>query len=554
MHRRLVLTILTIMAATSTVAVPAKRVRTWLRLSNGTKVEATLSGDEHLHYYLTDDGQALMTEADGDIARFVSLDSLSAIHTERLAKANTRRIRKQMKMKQTRAWGDEMNPITGSKRGLVILVNFADRQLTYSRNDFNNFFNQSGYQEFGMQGSVRDYFLDQSYGQLVINFDIAGPITLSKDMSYYGKNDSNGEDLHPGEMITEACRIADAEVNFADYDWDGDGWVDQVYIIYAGYGESQGAGINTIWPHEWTLTEAAAFNDGEGPLSLDGVEIDTYACSCELAGHSGSTIDGVGSACHEFSHCLCLPDMYDTIGSAPGMMDWDVMDHGCYNGDGNGRCPASYTSYERMYCGWLRPNVLAGNQKVENMQPITSAPEAYIIYNSACAREYYLIENHQHESWDTAAYGHGMLILHVDFDPNAWIENTVNTQRNHQRMTIIPADNRLLDSTVSQLAGDPWPGTKGMTELNANTTPAATLYNPNELGELTMECSISEITETDGTISFIFSSGTIDVSDFPKFAVSFSKIPVTDMQGRRINTAGLRPGIYITNGKKFIVK
>ena len=552
MHRILFLTILTIIATATAFAVPAKKVRTELRLSDGTKVKATLAGDEHLHYYLTDDGRALITGTDGETARFVSLDSLSGIHAKRLARANTRRMQK--RMKQTRAWGDELNPVTGSKRGLVILVNFADRQLTYSKEVFNKYFNQPGYKEYGMQGSVRDYFFDQSYGQLDLSFDIVGPITLNKDMSYYGKNDSKGEDLHPGEMIIEACQMCDAEVNFANYDWDDDGWVDQVYIIYAGYGESQGAETNTIWPHEWTLTEAEEFGDGMGPLNLDGVGIDTYACSCELTGNSGSSIDGVGTACHEFSHCLCLPDMYDTVGTAPGMMEWDVMDSGCYNGDNDGRCPASYTSYERMYCGWLQPTVLVGNQTVEAMQPITSTPEAYIIYNSACAREYYLIENHQLESWDTAAYGHGMLILHIDFDPNAWIENTVNTQRNHQRMTIIPADNRLSGNTASQLAGDPWPGTKGMTELNADTTPAATLFNPNILGEKTMECSLEKITETDGLISFIFNSGTVDLSDAPKFAESFPKIPVIDMQGRRINTASLRPGIYISSGKKFLVK
>lgn len=552
MHKKFRLTILTIIAAATAFAVPAKKVRTELRLSDGTKVEATLAGDEHLHYYLTDDGRALLTGTDGETARFVSLDSLSGIHAERLVRANTRRMQK--RMKQTRAWGDEMNPVWGSKRGLVILVNFADRQLTYSKDVFSKFFNQPGYQEYGMQGSVHDYFFDQSYGQLDISFDIAGPITLNKEMSYYGKNDSKGEDLHPGEMITEACRMVDAEVNFANYDWDGDGWVDQVYIIYAGYGESQGAGANTIWPHEWTLTEAEAFGDGMGPLSLDGVGIDTYACSCELAGKSGSSIDGVGTACHEFSHCLCLPDMYDTVGSAPGMMDWDVMDNGCYNGDGDGRCPASYTSYERMYCGWLQPTMLTVNQTVEAMQPITSAPEAYIIYNSACAREYYLLENHQHESWDTAAYGHGMLILHVDFDPDAWIQNTVNTQRNHQRMTIIPADNRLLGSTLSQLAGDPWPGTKGMTELNSNTVPAARLYNPNIRGEMTMECSLNKITETDGLISFLFTSGTDGILAVTESVGSAPSIPVFDMQGRRVNPTHLRPGFYVSIGKKFIMK
>ena len=543
-------------------AVPAKKVRCTLRLGDGSTVEATLMGDENLHYYLTDDGRALQednrqTRSDGRIdgtCHFTDLDSLRLIHAERFMQRNSRRLQKG-KLRR-KALGDECNPTSGSKRGLVILVNYADREMIYGQQGFDRFFNQPGFSEYGMKGSVHDYFFDQSYGQFDLTFDVVGPYTLSKGMAYYGENDASGDDMHCGEMVAEACYLADMDVDFSNYDWDGDGFVDQIYMIYAGFGESQGGGRDTIWPHEWTLSEANEYGDGEGSIQLDGVRIDTYGCSCELTGRNGSIIDGIGTACHEFSHCLGIPDMYDVLRIADGMVKWDLMDDGCYNGDITGRCPSSYTSYERIYCGWLEPTVLTTTMTVEQMQPITSAPEAYLIYNSAYPQEYYLLENHQFESWDQAAYGHGMLILHVDFDPVAWAGNTVNSDQNHQRMTYIPADNTISGSSNS-MAGDTWPGTKGKTELSATTTPAATLYNANALGEYFMEHTITDITEQDGLISFRFIAHPASTDALPHETIEPYEplTPVYDLSGRRMhNATPLRPGIYITKGRKVVVR
>lgn len=510
MQKRLSLSLcLLFLGIASILAVPARRIKKIVTLLDGTQVEAVLRGDETCHFYETADGTVLREQEDGS---FVECDRESVFESwsSKVAKRNASRRTKSVKYNAEGA--NKVNAFVGEKRGLVVLVNFADKSLlaSHGHSFYNDFFNLKGYSQNGAIGSVSDYFNDCSYGKFSLVFDVVGPVTLSKSYSYYGKNDSHGDDMHVGEMAAEVCKLADkAGVDFSKYDWDGDGYVDQVFIIYAGYGESQGAPANTVWPHEWDLTSAATNGDGDGSFILDGVHIDTYACSCELNGTSGTTADGIGTACHEFSHCLGLPDMYDTSkgGTAFGMDRWDLMDYGSYVGPQKmGECPTGYTSYERMFCGWLTPTELSSPCFVEGLKSLDKTPEAYIIYNDANRNEYYLLENRQKEGWFKYAEGHGMLVLHVDYDKSVWDANEVNATYSHQRMTIIPAGGALNNST-SVAAAVPYPGTKNNTSLTDISSPAATLYNSNIDGRKLMGKPITDIKENSGQISFAFMGG-----------------------------------------------
>ena len=507
-------------------AVPAKRVERVLTLTDGTQLTVTLSGDEHFHYWRADDGRAFMLEGKSDP---VEIDDsvVQAKQQSRLMANNIRRLTRSTRRKS--AWGAEENPIYGERKGLVILAQFTDLKFQHTAADYEAFFNAPGYSQNNCSGSVRDYFLSQSYGQFSLDFDVLGPVTLTKSYAYYGKNNSVGDDLHAGEMVAEAVRLAVPAIDLSRYDWDDDGYVDQVFVVYAGYGEHAGASASTVWPHEYELSAAASeLGDGPGALTFNGVTIDTYACSCELRGTSGSVMDGIGTACHEFSHCLFLPDMYDTSGSAFGMDVWDLMDYGSYNGaEGCGETPAPFTSYERMYCGWLTPTELTDPCEVKDMPAITDQPVAYLIRNSngSYPGEYYLLENHQQEGWDAYAPAHGMLVLHVDFNSTAWRENLVNSLVTHQRMTIVPGDNRLAHFNVS---GDTWPGTTSNRALTDTSTPAAKLYNPNANGVKYLSHPITEITETNGMISFLFDGGY--VVDTPTLSLSEGSVSTQGFQ------------------------
>lgn len=510
---RYLLFIIAVLWVNVTFAVPAKRVKVWKTLPDGSLRELTLQGDEFFHYYTDEDGQAYQEV--NDHLEPCTLDVLKVKQKARARQANkTRSARRKAIFK-------------GKKKGLVILVNFQDK--TFSQTDpketFNGIFNTPGYSQGDFHGSVHDYFYDCSYGQFDLEFDVVGPYTISQNMSYYGSNDSQGNDRHPAKMIIEACHAADAEVNFADYDWSGDGYVDQVYVIYAGYSEAQNGGKDAIWPHEWDLESAAYSRDGDGPIETDGVTINTYACSNELAGNRGKYIDGIGTACHEFCHCLGLPDMYDIEGSNFGMDSWDLLDYGTYNGDGY--IPAPLTSYERMFCGWLTPRELNSPYSIRNMPAIVDAPVAYIIYNDAEQREFYMLENHQQHGWDSGSYGHGLLVLHVDYNEDVWNDNRVNTVASHQRMTIIPADNNKYSNEYG-LSGDPYPGRSGNTSLTDFSSPAATLYNNNLQGTRKMGKPITDIHESaEGLINFDFMGGGPIVSAVKSLSASATVAPIS---------------------------
>ncbi len=555
-------------------AVPArKNTIKEVTLSDGTKVTAVLKGDENGHWWETASGECLLIDEDGNATVLTDYQksNISQASAVRRAKSNARRVAR------SRSASPLRTAITGKKKGLVILVNFSDKTMKTSspKEFFTRQFNEEGFSDYNHIGSVRDYFYDQSYGQLDIQFDVVGPVTVSKSYAYYGQNNNDGSDKYPCTMVAEACKLVDSQVNFADYDWDGDGEVDQVYLLYAGYGENAGAPENTIWPHEWTLDSGKMYyKDGNGALTLDGVKVNTYAVSCELAGMAGSTPNGIGTACHEFSHCLGLPDFYDTSGNyeAWGMAAWDLMDSGSYSGPKyNGEVPSGYTSYERWYAGWLTLTELTPSMEVKAQKPLADSPEAYIIYNDNNKNEYYLLENRQASRWFSYVEEYnapsGLLVIHVDYDATEWYENTPNADATHERMTPFLANGQKgkkgsygYTVTQQQYQGHLYPYTYSDIDSLTNTsTPAATLYNANTDGTYYMNKGVYGITKyADGTIGYyckaVVKKQTNGIEENVVETKTNGHVYSITGQDLGMDINGLPVGIYIYNGKKYIKK
>lgn len=484
------LALLTIQAAN---AMPAKR-GLWrtMKLSDGTEVRVELRGDEHFHYFAAADGQFYaLTQSDGETIEPISAEQCS----QTMAK------QRQARKAKSQAKPRKITHYTGNKKGIVILVEYTDVKFQdgHDKAFFERVMNEEGFSSSdGYVGSVRDYFKDQSRGQFDLQFDVYGPLCLAYTRSYYGGNDYWGNDRHPERMVTEAIEQLKDTVDFAQYDWDGDGEVDQVYILYAGQGEANSGVSNSVWPHEWTMQDATGSR-----IETNSAYINTYGCSGEL-GTTESKLDGIGSFCHEFSHCLGFPDLYDTNYSAYGMDCWSLMDYGSYNGDGF--VPCGYTSYERKEAGWLDPIELTEQTSVSGMKALTEGGESYIIYNDAHKDEYYLLENRQLTGWDACLESSGMLILHVDYDEDAWYYNTVNDDASHQRCSIFHADNSALgkNNATDDSATDPYPyGSNN--SLTSTSKPKATLFNSNANGSKLMDKPITKIAiDDEGCASFEF--------------------------------------------------
>lgn len=552
-----VLLTLSLMVITMTMmAVPAKRgVWKTLKLQNGTEVRAQLVGDEFGACWRGVDGKNYVKSGDS----FVILNSEIAKRSNARKEMALKSRAKRLKANVTRRAAGNRSALTGDKKGLIILVNFKDTKFQTSDAEtqalYNNVANTQGYSDDnGFSGSVADYFKDQSRGVFNLTFDVVGPVTVSKKAEYYGENDAETEqDSRPAEMVIEAVNLAKSQVsNWQQYDWDNDGEVDQVMIIYAGEGEASGGAESTIWPHEYNLAAANYFGKGTGPVTVDNnLEVNTYAVANEgmveqsLFGES-FTYMGIGTICHEFSHCLGLMDMYDTAyGGNFGMDAWSLMDQGSYNN--NGFTPANYTSFEKQQIGWITPKELTTATTVTALQALADADDFYRITNKGNENEYYLLENRQQKGWDQYVPSSGLLVLHVDYDDEIWAWNLANTNNSdasegvlndHQRCTIFHADGKeksaelyakLSDLVTAyeneqdddkadaiyeeyekvsgeldkDLQNDVFP--IGSTELSNTTTPRAFTYNANSDGRKLMNIKISEITQNaDGTIAFNF--------------------------------------------------
>lgn len=490
-------------------AVPAKR-GVWCSLSlvDGTEVKAQLVGDEFLHYYVSEDGTKYVQDESTSLYRKMT-DEVTAQR-----RAAVRRAQAQGRQKRMLRKAQASNVFQGTKKGLIILVQFTDSKFK-SGHDlalYKRIANDANYSDNNFKGSIKDYFKAQSHGLFELDFDVAGICQLQHTYAYYGKN-SNDNDVRAGQMVAEACLWAHKHgTDFSKYDWDGDGEVDQVFVLYAGHGEaSYDKDPDTIWPHMHYLSAS----DYRKSLSLDGVTVDTYACSCELNGDGN--LDGIGTFCHEFSHCMGFPDLYDTSsdGGWFGMGDFDLMCSGSYNGDS--KCPAGYSAYEKAECGWLTLKDMTNIEQeisIVGVQPMSADGDAYIIKNKGHEDEYYILENRQKTGWDSYLPASGLMITHVDYDADIWDWNMPNTSgkyedangntktNDHQRLTIFRAGNSSSDYGDSS---DLYPYRSNNT-LTKTSSPAATLYNTNSNGSKYMHVAIKDIAiASDGTASFTLS-------------------------------------------------
>lgn len=447
-----------LMAAVSAYAVPAKPTPIKVKQADGTELTIKKFGDEFFNWTTTTDGYNVAQKngvyyyvnvnANGTkvvsnqkanqvkTAQEISfLTSFNNVSMASMAQGQASAARSQRSPEKLGNF-----PSKGKLKSIILLVQYKDVKfgLTDPKAAFTKSLNESGYSDNGGTGSAKDYYADNSRGAFDGEFVVEGPFTLSEDMAYYGGNDANGNDLRPREMAEEAVSLADATVDFSQFDYDNDGVIDNVFIYYAGYNEAEGGPAESIWPHRWNARNSVV---------VDGKRLDGYACSSEFRGTSGDIQAGIGTFCHEFGHVFGLHDLYDTDyevnGSSPGLGAYDVMTSGSYSNDG---CtPPLFNALQRVDIGWADPIVVdkSGDFTVKTAKN----GDVYRI-NSDIEGEYFLIENRLKSDivWEKFIPGSGLSIMHIDRSApymSRWNGNRVNAYAAHQCAKYIYANNKL---------------------------------------------------------------------------------------------------------------
>lgn len=391
----------------------------------------------------------------------------------------------------------------GNRRQLVVLVSFSDQDFSDSDpvSAWTRVFNEPNFTQGDFHGSVHDYFLEQSDGSFSLMFDIEY-IAFSHSRVKYrstSKDDENSQYLVSDVVDTLLTR----DIRWSRYDWNADGFINQLMIVYAGKGQNDGGDSNTIWPHQWWMSEHLKdLQPGVYcepiPVTDDGRQylVDCYCALQEIA--KGKKYGSFGTIIHEYTHCFGLPDFYHGTLSPEA---WDLMANG--NNNGSGFCPPNYSGHERMIMGWSQPVVLSTSQTVTDMSP----SQYYIIYNDAYPNEYYMVENRQQTGWDSYLPGKGLVVFHVDYSEYAWLYEYPNSGT-EPRYTIFAANYKNDKYSVSSGWAYPYVVQAAQfinnDSLTNNSVPAAILYHINNYGTKLMSKSLRDIQVTNGLASFRF--------------------------------------------------
>lgn len=608
-------------AAMTAGAVKMKPGINIIKQADGTTITVRAYGDEDLSYFLASDGTLLYQEgtnfyiagvkADGTLystgvlahePSMRTIKEISAIKAQN-AKAFYNSMETQAKANKVRREpmtpDNSLLPSLGKHKIPVILVEFSDVEFSVEnpKATFDKYlngkelFNKETDSEMGQNyASVAKYFKDMSFGKFEPEFEVYGPVNLGKPLATYGAGYSSEENM--GLLLTDACTAVDDEVDFTQYDSNDDGNIDLIYIIYAGFSQSiAGNSTDCIHPKSGYLSLAKSF---------DGMDVKRYGVNNELNGTpadqaNGPIINGIGLFCHEFSHCMGLPDLYPKSGSIAeacinqNMDYWSLMDAGEYTA--NGYRPTAYTAWERERLGWMEIGTLTGPSNVE-LKSLDEGGAAFRIYNDKdeTGHEYYIVENVQNNGWNKNLFGNGLMVTHVDYLSSQFSLGgcKVNNTGGHPRMHVMAADGMFvpeyfLGSTIedsyitflkehnadlvakyggqvfsiedykAEAAGDLFPGTSNATSLTDDSQPMkAWTYNGETMGK-----PITDITnDTEkGIVSFKFMGGGEPVDGINEVTVNKTtdshvySISGTYM-GNDINS--LPKGIYIRNGKKVI--
>lgn len=474
-------------------------------------------------------------------------------------------------LRRSRLLQGSENKYIGNRRQLVIFASFQDidfkedRAATYQKWDkiFNAEHYTEHYTDGELIGSIHDYFMDQSYGQFSLTFDLH---FVKLPDNRYKYRSTHSDDENSQYMVDDIVDVLqEQDIDWSLYDWDGDSFVDQLLIVYAGKGMGAGGDLSCIWPHQWWLSQHTNLetpnpNDFRSYRTVVHGDkeyyVDCYCCVMEYA-DTEDWKSSFSTICHEYSHCFGFPDIYCGGSSVVGY--WDLMDSG--NLIAQGFRPCNYSAHERMLMGWLTPVELNSTTTITDMPSLDAEAVAYLIRNDGAENEFYMVENRQQRGWDEFLPASGIVVFHIDYDENLWLSTTEYVNGKKKRYWIIPANNmtsiKRSDAwtypyVAKDVLGNDSLANDSLTNFSA---PSAMLNNPNIDGTLLMSKPITRMSvDANGCASFVFTEETTtsvhDVLLHQEPLIHAD--PMYDLQGRRLSVPA--KGLYIQGNKLRLKK
>lgn len=497
---------------------------------DGTPLSVYIKGNEMLHYYQTIDGYTVLQNPQhGGTYEYAKLDSKGDLIASGIEAGNTFQknapapkgltfSKKQVSKAYDTFYANQKPmhfnksangqfPSRGTKKLLVVLMQFKDEPAIYSKQSFIDLLTQDGYSTNGGTGSFREFYANNSFGQFDLDITVVGTYTSTLNRLEYGQKDAQGN-ANPnyntnvqkfvGQAI-DSAKLVD-NVDFSQYDNNHDGELDGLVIFHSGFGAEQGKN-GYIWSHRWSLWSG---ND----RTYDGVHISNYCINPAKRDFNGLTQVRIGVVTHEFGHILGLPDLYDTQQISEGAGNWCLMAGGPWMNEE--RTPCQMSSWSKSELGWLSTTLLDGKGTYTIKNTIDSN-FAYRI-NTPEPNEYFLLENRQLKGWDRYLPGKGLAIWHIDLNKaNNYSQsgsNDVNTDTSMYGVGLKQADGlRQLELGRNRGdAGDLYPGSTNNRAFTPVSKPNSRLHATDINGnKMNSNVYITNITQNpDSTITFDF--------------------------------------------------
>jgi len=389
--------------------------------------------------------------------------------------------------------GRRLNELTkGKLKNLVIPILFLDHQSRDlpTKEDISMLWNAPrGHpvHHTATNQSIRDFYLENSYGQLDINSTVIDWVEVSKTEAYYAAGESGGA-AELMELLHEVLNTVDSLLDFSEFDENNDGYIDAIAFVHSGFGAEYGGYdeddtfyTSRIWSHKWTIFSPSTWQ--YHPWESDeGVMVGDYHMETILNGVSGSTISTIAVGAHETGHFLGLPDLYDTDGSSSGIDTWGVMANS-WGWDYTGDVPPSFSVWSKYVLGWISPFNLSQPGTYE-LNDIESNAEAFIISLPYADGEYLLIENRQPILADRQMPDGGLLIWHIDemansennfegfYGQSLWPENGY-----HYMVAVLQADGEFdLEQGYGADEGDIFSGSTDILHNSYSSHPSSLGY------------------------------------------------------------------------------